>query len=43
MRVTVENGKAIKVTGDPEHPPTQGVRCARKSADMPIVFIILTV
>ncbi|MEV6064904.1 hypothetical protein, partial [Nocardia asteroides] len=27
MRVTVENGKAIKVTGDPDHPPTQGVLC----------------
>ncbi|HDR9176551.1 TPA: molybdopterin oxidoreductase family protein [Burkholderia vietnamiensis] len=31
MRVTVENGKAIKVTGDPEHPPTQGVLCTKVS------------
>ncbi|QGZ55655.1 molybdopterin-containing oxidoreductase family protein [Paraburkholderia acidiphila] len=29
MRVTVENGRAIKVTGDPEHPPTQGVLCTK--------------
>ncbi|MBN3741092.1 MULTISPECIES: molybdopterin oxidoreductase family protein [Burkholderia] len=31
MRVTVENGKAIKVTGDPDHPPTQGVLCTKVS------------
>ncbi len=31
MRVTVENGRAIKVTGDPEHPPTQGVLCTKVS------------
>jgi anaerobic selenocysteine-containing dehydrogenase len=31
MRVTVENGKATKVTGDPEHPPTQGVLCTKVS------------
>ncbi|KVE95215.1 molybdopterin oxidoreductase family protein [Burkholderia vietnamiensis] len=31
MRVTVEKGKAIKVTGDPEHPPTQGVLCTKVS------------
>ncbi|NLP61931.1 molybdopterin-containing oxidoreductase family protein [Paraburkholderia sacchari] len=29
MRVTVENGKAIKVSGDPDHPPTQGVLCTK--------------
>ncbi|TDY50219.1 anaerobic selenocysteine-containing dehydrogenase [Paraburkholderia rhizosphaerae] len=29
MRVTVENGRAIKVTGDPDHPPTQGVLCTK--------------
>lgn len=29
MRVTVENGRAIKVSGDPEHPPTQGVLCTK--------------
>ncbi|MBN3849118.1 molybdopterin oxidoreductase family protein [Paraburkholderia sp. Ac-20342] len=31
MRVTVENGRAIKVAGDPEHPPTQGVLCTKVS------------
>jgi anaerobic selenocysteine-containing dehydrogenase len=31
MRVTVENGRAIKVVGDPEHPPTQGVLCTKVS------------
>jgi anaerobic selenocysteine-containing dehydrogenase len=31
MRVTVENGRAIKVTGDPEHPPTHGVLCTKVS------------
>lgn len=31
MRVTVENGKAIKVAGDPDHPPTQGVLCTKVS------------
>ncbi|WP_228983297.1 molybdopterin-containing oxidoreductase family protein [Paraburkholderia gardini] len=31
MRVTVENGRAVKVTGDPDHPPTQGVLCAKVS------------
>ncbi|GAB7526229.1 molybdopterin oxidoreductase family protein [Paraburkholderia sp. 2C] len=31
MRVTVENGRAIKVTGDPDHPPTQGVLCTKVS------------
>ncbi|WP_244815134.1 molybdopterin-dependent oxidoreductase [Caballeronia sp. Lep1P3] len=29
MRVTVENGKAVKVSGDPDHPPTQGVLCTK--------------
>ena len=29
MRVTVADGKAIKVTGDPDHPPTQGVLCTK--------------
>jgi len=29
MRVTVENGRAIKVSGDPDHPPTQGVLCTK--------------
>ncbi|GLU30875.1 molybdopterin containing oxidoreductase [Trinickia caryophylli] len=29
MRVTVENGKAVKVAGDPDHPPTQGVLCTK--------------
>ncbi|CAB3750010.1 Putative dimethyl sulfoxide reductase chain YnfE [Paraburkholderia solisilvae] len=31
MRVTVENGRAIKVTGEPDHPPTQGVLCTKVS------------
>lgn len=31
MRVTVDNGKAVKVTGDPDHPPTQGVLCTKVS------------
>ena len=31
MRVTVENGRAIKVTGDPDHAPTQGVLCTKVS------------
>ncbi len=31
MRVTVENGRAIKVSGDPDHPPTQGVLCTKVS------------
>jgi len=29
MLVTVENGRAIKVAGDPEHPFTQGFLCAK--------------
>ncbi|MBC8749769.1 MULTISPECIES: molybdopterin-containing oxidoreductase family protein [Paraburkholderia] len=29
MRVTVDNGRAIKVAGDPDHPPTQGVLCTK--------------
>lgn len=29
MRVTVENGRATKVSGDPDHPPTQGVLCTK--------------
>ncbi|WP_027794426.1 molybdopterin-containing oxidoreductase family protein [Paraburkholderia acidipaludis] len=31
MRVTVDNGRAVKVTGDPDHPPTQGVLCTKVS------------
>jgi anaerobic selenocysteine-containing dehydrogenase len=31
MRVTVENGRAIKVVGDPDHPPTQGALCTKVS------------
>ncbi len=31
MRVTVENGRAVKVVGDPDHPPTQGVLCTKVS------------
>jgi anaerobic selenocysteine-containing dehydrogenase len=29
MRVTVKDGRAVKVTGDPDHPPTQGVLCTK--------------
>ncbi|WP_229512120.1 molybdopterin-containing oxidoreductase family protein [Paraburkholderia terrae] len=31
MRVTVDNGRAIKVVGEPDHPPTQGVLCTKVS------------
>ncbi|MGF6876479.1 molybdopterin-containing oxidoreductase family protein [Paraburkholderia sp. MM5477-R1] len=31
MRVTIDNGRAIKVAGDPDHPPTQGVLCTKVS------------
>ncbi|CAM2149796.1 putative oxidoreductase YoaE [Pararobbsia alpina] len=31
LRVVVENGKAIKVQGDPDHPPTNGVLCTKVS------------
>ncbi|AQG99658.1 molybdopterin oxidoreductase [Burkholderia sp. KK1] len=29
MRVTVKEGKAVKISGDPDHPPTQGVLCTK--------------
>lgn len=29
LRLEIENGKAVKVTGDPEHPITRGRICAR--------------
>ena len=31
IRVTVEDGRAIKVQGDPDHPPTQGALCTKVS------------
>ncbi len=31
IRVTVENGRAIKVQGDPDHPPTHGALCTKVS------------
>lgn len=31
LRVTVRDGVAVKVQGDPEHPPTQGVLCTKVS------------
>ncbi|VXC44210.1 Trimethylamine-N-oxide reductase (Cytochrome c) [Burkholderia sp. 8Y] len=31
MRVTVKDGRAVKVSGDPDHPPTQGVLCTKVS------------
>ena len=32
MLVTVENGKATKVRGDPDHPFTQGGLCVKVNA-----------
>jgi anaerobic selenocysteine-containing dehydrogenase len=29
LRVTVEDGRAVKVVGDPDHAPTQGVLCTK--------------
>jgi anaerobic selenocysteine-containing dehydrogenase len=29
MRVSVKDGRAVKVTGDPDHPPTQRVLCTK--------------
>jgi anaerobic selenocysteine-containing dehydrogenase len=29
IRVTVENGVAVRVQGDPDHPPTKGVLCTK--------------
>jgi anaerobic selenocysteine-containing dehydrogenase len=31
LRVTVEGGRAIKVQGDPDHPPTHGALCTKVS------------
>jgi anaerobic selenocysteine-containing dehydrogenase len=31
IRVTVQDGRAIKVQGDPDHPPTQGALCTKVS------------
>ena len=31
LRVTVQDGRAIKVTGDPDHPPTHGALCTKVS------------
>ncbi len=31
LRVTVSDGRAVKVTGDPDHAPTQGVLCTKVS------------
>ncbi len=31
LRITVQDGVAIKVAGDPEHPPTGGVLCTKVS------------
>ncbi len=31
IRVTVEDGRAIKVQGDPDHPPTHGALCTKVS------------
>ena len=31
IRVTVQNGRAIKVQGDPDHPPTHGALCTKVS------------
>ena len=29
IRVTVENGRAVRIQGDPDHPPTQGALCTK--------------
>jgi anaerobic selenocysteine-containing dehydrogenase len=31
IRVTVQNGRAIRVQGDPDHPPTHGALCTKVS------------
>ncbi len=31
IRVTVQNGRAVKVVGDPDHPPTHGALCTKVS------------
>jgi anaerobic selenocysteine-containing dehydrogenase len=31
MRVTVQDGRAVKVEGDPDHPPTHGALCTKVS------------
>jgi len=31
LRITVREGRAVKVAGDPDHPPTQGVLCTKVS------------
>jgi anaerobic selenocysteine-containing dehydrogenase len=31
IRVTVQNGRAVKVQGDPDHPPTHGSLCTKVS------------
>ena len=31
LKITVENGRAVRVQGDPEHPPTHGALCTKVS------------
>jgi len=31
LRVTVDNGRVVRVQGDPDHPPTHGALCAKVS------------
>ena len=31
LRITVQDGRVIRVAGDPDHPPTQGVLCTKVS------------
>ncbi len=31
LRITVEDGRAVKVQGDPDHPPTHGALCTKVS------------
>ena len=31
LRITVENGRVVRVAGDPEHPPTHGALCTKVS------------
>jgi anaerobic selenocysteine-containing dehydrogenase len=31
MQVTVQDGRVVRVQGDPEHPPTHGALCTKVS------------
>jgi len=38
LRVTVRDGRAVKVAGDPDHPPTDGVLCTKVSRYLERVY-----